>query len=217
MTSGKAVIGVDESGKGDFFGPLVVASFLANDSEQEKLRELGVKDSKTLTDKKILQISDHLRTKYPFSIVVKMPLDYNREYALIKNLNIFLATCHAEAINNIALEHEADLAISDKFSKKNHLELELKKIGQPIQLKSFVKGESFLQVAAASIIARAEFVNIMVKLSSQAGMTLPKGAAPQVDKAGRELVAKHSVDALKNFAKLHFKNYHRVVNPVLFG
>lgn len=217
MSSGKLIIGVDESGKGDFFGPLVVASFLADDAEEEKLRELGVKDSKTLTDKKILEISDHLRARYPFSLVVKMPVDYNREYAGIKNLNIFLAVCHAQAIDDIASEHQADLAISDKFSKKNHLELELKKINQPIELQSFTKGESFIQVAAASIIARAEFVDMMAKLSAEAGMTLPKGAAPQVDKAGRELVAKHSAEALKNFAKLHFKNYQRVVTPVLFG
>ncbi len=216
IINNKNVIGVDESGKGDFFGPLVIASFLASDSDIPKLLDIGVRDSKKLTDNKILDIADLLRARFPYSLVVKRPADYNREYNKIKNLNIFLAICHAEAINNLATDNKADLAISDKFSKKNHLEIELTKLGQEIELQSFVRGESFPQVAAASIIARAEFVMIMDELSQSAGMTIPKGAGPPVDKAGRAFVARHSVEALGDYAKLHFKNYSRVVNPVLF-
>ena len=110
-------VGVDESGKGDFFGPLVVAAVLAPDSDLPELHELGVRDGKQLTDKRIMALDGLLRERYPHAVVVVNPAEYNQLYAGIKNLNKLLARYHAEVISRLCGEHPVDLAISDKFGK----------------------------------------------------------------------------------------------------
>jgi ribonuclease HIII len=211
------IIGVDESGKGDFFGPLVIAAFLASDDSLADLARLGVRDSKTISDRKLLDIDEHLRQNYPHAVVVLLPDEYNRQYQKIKNLNILLAQGHSEVIIQVADRHHADKAISDKFGKPELIERELHKRGSEINLEQIVRGEAIPQVAAASILARARFINEMELLSQQCGMTLPKGAGHQVDEAGKQLVRKSGVEALNHVAKTHFKNYQRVINPGLFS
>lgn len=217
MADTRRVVGVDESGKGDFFGPLVVAAFLADDGKADDLAALGVRDGKLIADKKILQIDEQLRAEFPHEILVVEPSDYNRRYALIKNLNKLLAEGHAEVIDRLLKDEQADLVISDKFGKPELIEGALAARGQTVPLKQMVRGERIIQVAAASILARAAFIREMEKLSNQYGITIPKGAAAQVDEAGRMIVRRHGIDALPNLAKLHFKNYRRVVNPTLFS
>lgn len=217
MADTRRVVGVDESGKGDFFGPLVVAAFLADDGKADDLAALGVRDGKLIADKKILQIDEQLRVEFPHEILVVEPSDYNRRYALIKNLNKLLAEGHAEVIDRLLKDEQADLVISDKFGKPELIEGALAARGQTVPLKQMVRGERIIQVAAASILARAAFIREMEKLSNQYGITIPKGAAAQVDEAGRMIVRRHGIDALPNLAKLHFKNYRRVVNPTLFS
>lgn len=215
MGDSKIVIGVDESGKGDFFGPLVIAAFLAPDSERTALESLGVRDSKLIANKKLLSIDDSIREKYPHTVVVIGPEKYNQLHTKMKNLNKLLAWGHARAIENLLEEHQADLAISDKFGKTELIENALMKKGREIEIEQLVRGESIIQVAAASIIARASFIRQMEKISTRLGLEIPRGAGKQVDEAGRRLVQKLGPDILKQVAKTHFKNYGRVVNPVL--
>ena len=210
MSESLNVIGVDESGKGDFFGPLVIASFLAPDSETAQLKAIGVRDSKKIADKKLLEIDKQLRQKYKYNLVVYMPDEYNRQYKIIKNLNKLLANGHASAIEALVNDHKPDMAISDKFGKTELIENALSKLGCEIDLTQMNRGEAIIQVAAASIIARAEYIRKMDDLSLKFEMNLPKGAAAHVDEAGRKLVEKSGIEVLPQVSKTHFKNYHRV-------
>lgn len=222
MAGDLRIIGVDESGKGDFFGPLVIAAFLAPRKAETHLAEMGVRDSKRISDNVILKLDERLRAVYPYAVIIYTPGDYNRVYDEIRNLNKLLAQGHARAICAILEKSEgesiplADKAISDKFGKRELIVDELRRRGQTIELETKVRGESVPQVAAASIIARAAFVRQIDELSQRFGCEIPKGAAPQVDKAGREIVKRHGVEALSELAKLHFKNYKRVVTTDFF-
>lgn len=211
----RRIVGVDESGKGDFFGPLVVAAFLCSDSDLPSLEQLGTRDSKKLSDARVMEIDKRLRAEFPHVVILLSPDAYNRRYAELKNLNHLLADCHARAIVAIAEKHGVDLAVSDKFGKSELLERSLGKLGCNVPLKQIVRGESIPQVAAASIIARAAFVKEIGRLSRRFHILLPKGASSKVDEAGRELVRKSGTTALQHVAKIHFKNYARVINPRL--
>ena len=216
MNAQRRVIGVDESGKGDFFGPLVIASFLAPDSELDNLRQLEVRDSKKISDNKLLRIDARLRERYPHAVVTVGPERYNQLYDQIRNLNKLLAWGHARAIENVLEENEADLAISDKFGKTALIENALQEKGRQVELMQLVRGEEILQVAAASIIARAAFLREMKKLEEKYGVELPRGASALVDKAGHKILERHDIGILSKLGKKHFKNYQRIVNPTLF-
>lgn len=209
------IIGVDESGKGDFFGPLVVGGILIPDDDIDELKDLGVRDSKTLSDRRALEVDEVLRSRYPHVLAVLLPKEYNEEYKVIRNLNILLARQHAAVVSDLARRNDADLAISDQFGKPELIERELHKRNCRIEMRQFVRGESIPQVAAASIIARARFLREMSVLSERAGVALPKGAGSVVDEVGRQLVSRFGVGILDELAKKHFKNYSRSVNPIL--
>lgn len=221
MTLAGNIIGVDESGKGDFFGPLVVAGLLAGDSDLAYFNEIGVRDSKRITDNRISAIDKLLRVRYPHSVVVLMPDEYNRRYDKIRNLNVLLAECHAKVIVDVmkrGLERgvRIDLAISDKFGKKERLTSALTQIECGLRVEQLVGGEAVPQVAAASILARAEFVRRMQELSKEFGLDLPKGASAQVDQVGRQFVTQLGQAALERAAKKHFKNFQRSLAADLF-
>jgi ribonuclease HIII len=211
------VIGVDESGKGDFFGPLVIAALMAPESQKDRLREIGAKDSKTVADSRVLAIDEELRREFVHSVIVIDPVEYNSRYEQIKNLNKFLAIGHADAIAAVLAQESADLAISDKFGKSELIELQLASRKIDIKLKQLTGGEAIAQVAAASILARAEFIRSMKRLSDKFAIELPKGAAGHVDQAGRQFVRIHGAAKLREVAKLHFKNHGRVVATKLAG
>jgi ribonuclease HIII len=215
------IIGVDESGKGDFFGPLVVAGLLAGDSDLAYFNEIGVRDSKKITDNRISAIDKLLRARFLHRVVVLMPEEYNRRYDKIRNLNVLLADCHARVIADVmkqGLEKgvRIDLAVSDKFGKRERLSTALAQIECGLRVEQLVGGEAVLQVAAASILARAEFVRRMQELSMEFGIDLPKGASAQVDQVGRQLAAQLGQPALERAAKKHFKNFQRSLTVDLF-
>ena len=215
MADKSLVIGVDESGKGDFFGSLVIASFAAANDELSLLKALGVRDGKLIAEKKLIEIDKNLRADFNHSLVIFQPELYNKRYRQIKNLNILLAEGHASAIDALHKKVNADIAISDKFGKTHLIEDALTDRGCSIPLKQLVRGEAVIQVAAASILARAAFMREMDRLSEMVGFELPRGAAPKVDEAGRLLCREQGVEVFEKVAKLHFKNYYRVINPVL--
>lgn len=210
------IIGVDESGKGDFFGPLVIAALVAEDSDTEALRALGVRDSKALADSRILEIAAQLERRYQHAVIVIGPEKYNTLYKQMKNLNKLLGWGHARAIENVLAETTADLAISDKFAEPHRVKAALTSVSDGLELRLMVRGESVVQVAAASILARATFVRQMQRLSEKYGVTLPKGASAAVDAAGRAIVAKYGPEVLSQVAKTHFKNFQRATANRLF-
>ena len=216
MVAPGRIIGVDESGKGDFFGPLVVAGVLADETGAERLAAMGVKDSKKLSDNRILAIDETIRDYFIHFVYRVPPAEYNRTYQKIKNLNIMLAAGHAAVITGILKQAEAsgsqvDGAISDKFGKNHRLEDALAELHCRLPIEQMIRGEAVVQVAAASIVARAEFVRQIRLMSNELGVDLPKGAAPQVDEAGRRLVQIYGPEVLTRAAKTHFKNYRRAL------
>jgi len=211
FAAAKGHIGTDESGKGDFFGPLVIAGFFMPDGQEGALRELGVKDSKRTSDKRAREIAGILRTGYVCSVVAIGPEKYNELYEKFRNLNRLLAWGHARAIENILERVDGDRAVTDQFGDKSLVLDALMKKGRSIELVQQPRAEEDMAVAAASILARAEFLDRLKVLSRDAGVELPKGAAPIVEEAGVRLVNALGSEALGRFAKLHFKTTARVL------
>ncbi len=198
-------IGTDESGKGDFFGPLVVAGVQVTPDNKQKFIDLGIKDSKKLDDAKIKKLAAAIRNNSIHSVVVMTPAKYNELYDNFKNLNKLLAWGHARAIENILEKNPCQYALSDKFGDESLIKNALMKNGRSITLDQRVRAESDIAVAAASIIARAEYVKRMEELEKKFNITLPKGASNRVVEQGKSFVQKYSKDELKEVAKLHFK------------
>ncbi|MEI7904939.1 MAG: ribonuclease HIII [Candidatus Firestonebacteria bacterium] len=198
------IIGVDEAGKGDYFGPLVIAGVFVDSAVEEKLKELKVRDSKLLTDKKALEIALKIKEIAVHSVVVVNPDRYNELYSKIKNLNKLLAWGHARVIENLLEKVECDYAISDKFGEESRIKEALMEKGRKIEMRQETGAEKYLSVAAASVLARAGFLEGLKKLSEEAGMELPKGAT-HVEEAGRRFIREKGAGALAKFAKVHFK------------
>lgn len=205
-------IGTDESGKGDFFGPLVVAAFFLPEGQDEVLRELGVKDSKRTSDGRCLEIAGTLRRAYPYHSVVAIgPEKYNELWAKLRNLNRLLAWGHARAIENVLERVPAGKAVTDQFGDEKFVRQALLKKGKDIELVQMPRAEEDLAVAAASILARAEFLSRLRGLSREFGVELPKGASEQVEAAAVRLVKDKGPDVLEKVAKTHFKTTVRVL------
>jgi ribonuclease HIII len=201
-----AWIGTDESGKGDYFGPLVAAGVMVKREQVEYLTSLNIKDSKKLTDSFIRKISNEIKKNCPFSIVVISDEKYNELYAKFGNLNKLLAWAHAKAIENILGKNSCDYAISDKFGDESLIKNALQKEGKKIELIQRTKAESDIAVACASVIARCEYVERMEKLGFEFKLDLKKGASEQVTSIAQDFVQKYGKERLKFVAKLHFKN-----------
>ncbi|MEI8247468.1 MAG: ribonuclease HIII [Lentisphaerota bacterium] len=207
--------GIDESGKGDFFGPLVIAAVFADDVTQKKYREIGVRDSKTIkSGKKIKEMANAIRNASggKFVVVTIGPESYNRLYNKIGNLNRLLAWGHARAIENLLDKApECPRMLSDKFGSEHLIRNALLKNGRNVKLEQRTKAESDVAVAAASILARDMFLSQMDKLSAALHLELPRGASPAVETVARELVDRHGADELGKYAKLHFKTLEKVL------
>lgn len=202
-------VGVDESGKGDFFGPLVIAACYVG---PEHLAELeGVKDSKKLTDQQAMKLASVIKKTCPHYVLCIMPPKYNELYAKIGNLNKLLAWGHAQAIEKVLEQQPANLIISDQFQAGgNIVKSKLKELGRQAEFISRVRAESDIAVAAASILARAEFLWRLKQLSEENGVELPKGAT-NVIPSGKKVVAMHGRDGLPKVAKMHFKTSQQVL------
>jgi len=204
-------IGIDESGKGDYFGPLVIAAVFVDATTQGELALMQVRDSKKISDGRILELAPDIKAICPHSLIAIGPQKYNELYAKIKNLNRLLAWGHAKALENLLDRVSCERAISDQFGNERLILNALQEKGRKIVLEQRTKAESDLAVAAASIIARAEFLIRLKRLSEEVGTTLPKGASPAVELAGRMIVRKHGRERLGSVAKLHFKTTKAVL------
>jgi ribonuclease HIII len=201
--------GIDESGKGDYFGPLVIACAYVEEETARKLLEIGVTDSKAIkNDRRIADLADQTRAllRGQFEVIAIGPAAYNRLYAKIGNVNRLLAWGHAQALENL-LERvpECPRAISDQFGRKETVIRALKERGRAIKLEQRTKAESDIAVAAASVLARHEFVRRLGFLGKDAGRTLPKGASAKVVACAKEIGQEGGEEALAQVAKLHFR------------
>ena len=200
-----AWIGIDETGKGDYFGPLVVVAARVTRDQLPLLAELGVADSKSLTDKRALAIARDVAEVVPHHAMVLMPRTYNGLYERIGNLNKLLAWAHATAAEELLAQTDAELILSDQFAKANLVEQRLKERGRACRFQQRTKAEDDPAVAAASILARSLFLRRMASLEATFGHALHKGAGPPVLAAARAIVGSHGAEALADVAKLHFK------------
>ncbi len=205
-------IGIDESGKGDYFGPLVIAAVHVTPRVAEDLEALNVRDSKKISDGMIKKLAVDIRVLCKHSIVAIGPERYNELYKKIRNLNRLLAWGHAKVLENL-LEQvpNCERAIADQFGDERLILNALQEKGQKIRLEQRHKGEEDIAVAAASIVARDEFVHRLGRLSSEFGIPLPKGASQAVELAAKSVVRKHGQEGLARVAKLHFKTTKAVL------
>ncbi len=210
-------IGTDESGKGDYFGPMVIAGIWLDESTKAKLEVLGIKDSKLLSDKRCSELATKIREicRGKFEEVEIPPERYNELYNQFKkegkNLNHLLAWGHARAIESLLERHPCSHAVADQFGDEKFILSKLMEKGRGIELVQTPKGERYIAVAAASILARDRFLSRMEKLSQEYGIVLPKGASNAVVQPAQLIIEKKGIGELKKIAKLHHKTTQKVL------
>lgn len=207
-------LGVDESGKGDFFGPLCVAGVYVNEAVLKAWKDSGIRDSKNISSDARIKTLAKLIRETPGCVYSVVPIGneaYNRLYAKMESVNVILAWGHARVIENLMIQRQKMVplpikAISDQFaSSKDVVGKALMSLGREIELVQMHKAESDMAVAAASILARDEFVTRLGRLEKELGMALPKGASAAVDAAAKELFSRFGVEGLRKVAKMHFR------------
>ncbi len=201
--------GIDESGKGDFFGPLVIAGVYVDAGTGPQLRKIGCRDSKLIhSSAKITELAGKIRTITAgrYAVVTLHPATYNRLYNQIGNLNRLLAWGHARTIENL-LEKvpECPRMLSDKFGDERLIQRALLARGRSVQMDQRTKAESDVAVAAASILAREQLLKGMAKLSGEVGTALPRGCGAEVRAVGKKLFETHGAEIFQRCAKTHFK------------
>ncbi|MEZ5966546.1 MAG: ribonuclease HIII [Planctomycetota bacterium] len=204
-------LGSDEAGKGDYFGPLVVVAACVRPEQEERLRAAGVTDSKRLSDERAHLIAGLLEREVPFEVSQLMPEQYNQAYALARNVNVLLADMHARALARLHAKcPEAELVLVDQFAAGPVLARALaRELPDHPPLQQITQGERHVAVAAASILARARFLDGLRQCDEMSGTDLHKGAGSPVDAAARRVVAIGGHALLGKVAKLHFKNTER--------
>ena len=208
--------GLDESGKGDFFGPVVAATVIADKPAIESWIKAGVKDSKRIAELQIIKLDKIIRETR--GVVVRtwycgMP-KYNELMARPRaNLNLLLAWMHASALKEALAQKPVPWGLLDQFTEQPLVQRELAKKGvEKFELKMRTKAEEDPVVAAASVVARAEFQRQIGMLSKKFGERLQKGAGPLVKEQGARIIEKFGARALGEFAKLHFRTAYEVVS-----
>ena len=206
--------GVDESGKGDFFGPLVISGVYADRGIGRKLLDAGVVDSKRIgSDTRIRALADTIR-KSSLGLVETVligPAKYNELYEKFGNLNKLLGWGHARVIENLLAKKPAcPRSLSDQFADARVISASLLKHGRKIAIEQRPRAESDIAVAAASIVAREAFINWLERKSKELGIRLERGVSPSVKDTARKIVEMNGPDALREVAKVHFRTAHEI-------
>lgn len=212
----EAHAGLDESGKGDFFGPVVAATVIADKAMIDAWREAGVQDSKKIVDTQIIRLDAIIRETKGVVVEVCYCRTMARYNELMgrpgANLNRLLAWQHATALGDALAKRPVPWGLLDQFTEQPLVQRELTKKGvQNFELRMRTKAESDPVVAAASVVARAEFIRAMHALSKQFGEKLQKGAGPLVKIQAEQIMQKFGTRALGDYAKLHFRTAYEVV------
>ena len=212
------VIGTDESGKGDYFGHLITAGVFVDKVSARMLQTAGVRDCKKLSDSQNLMLAKKVKQICAgrYAIIDLKPSVYNEKYEKISNLNTLLGECHASAIKEVLGKLDkvdCSRAIVDQFAKNESVvKVSLSKKGIDMEIIQMHRAEeSSIAVAAASILARARFIERMDDMSKKYNFRFPKGASNVIG-AATEFVSKYGEDELKNVAKLHFKTTSQVLS-----
>lgn len=223
FTLGFPRIGGDESGKGDFFGPLVVAAYYVEEKGAQELLNLGVADCKTLTDAAVERLAGLLEpgklTKCGLGhVIALMPRDYNPRYADVGNLNLLLSQLHGECVNELMLRLDQvkkrltkrgnvgpGAVLIDQFATNTSALATALNLPPGCKLVTRTGGEADVACAAASVLARAEFLRGLRTLEAEYGQELPPGAGTPTIKAAKDFKRAFGVPELGKVAKTHFK------------
>jgi len=210
-------IGSDEVGKGDYFGPIIVTASYVNKSDISFLENLGVKDSKKITDEKILKIAPEIIKKIPHESIILSNEEFNNYVNKGYNMNKINSMLHNRAILSLLKKDNFsyDMVVMDQFTPARNYFGYLKDIGDNIfrKITFTTKAEDkCLSVACSSIISRYLFMNEMDKISKEVDKVLPLGAGVMVDEAGKDLVNRYGKDILNKIAKVNFKNTEKILN-----
>ena len=208
--------GADESGKGDYFGPLVSAAVVVEPHDAALLADLGVQDSKRLSDKRVRRLAPEVRRMARNALTVLPPPRYNELYEDFrrqgKRLNQMLAWAHVRSLRSLLENGSAPAyAIVDQFADVAVVEKAARVLPAELKIVQFPRAEADVAVAAASVLAREAFLDWLDQASARVGVTLPKGASPQVVQAGRDVVERHGETGLREVAKLHFATTEKVL------
>lgn len=204
-------IGSDEVGTGDYFGPIVVTGTFVKKEDIPFLKELGITDSKKMTDEKILEVVPELIKKIQYTTFILSNKDYNN-WSKDMNMNKIKAVLHNKVLSDLTSKYKADYIVVDEFAKDYLYYNYLKDVPNVVRNITFLtKGETkSLSVACASVISRYVFIKEFAKLSESVNTYLPKGASTTVDNKALEIVKKYGFDKLNDIAKLNFKNTEKV-------
>ncbi|MCF6270893.1 MAG: ribonuclease HIII [Melioribacteraceae bacterium] len=207
----KSYIGSDESGKGDVFGPLVTTAFYVDEKVKIKLTQLGVRDSKDLSEVQITKIAKMIRTEFPnnFETIPLYPEKYNELYNKFNNLNALLTWTHSKAISNLLNKFACNNVIVDKFSNRP-INISSNSSDNNIDILQIPKAESYIGVAAASIIARDTFNWWFIKMKNNL-FDFPKGASNNVEQTVKFFIKKYSFEEIKKVSKIHFKTVQKYI------
>ena len=213
-------VGSDEVGTGDYFGPIVVTATYVSKDNIKYLEDLGIRDSKKLTDDFILKVTPELIKKIPYRSIILTNKEYNEKYSKDLNMNKIKAIMHNKVLYQIMqeLKPEVDYIIVDEFAREARYYDYIKDVPNIQKGITFVQKaeDKNLAVGAASIISRYIFLKEFDKISDEVGLPLPKGAGPEVDKIGEELVNKYGEEKLKEVAKYNFRNTGRILKTLIF-
>jgi ribonuclease HIII len=206
-------IGTDESGKGDYFGPLVICGVYVNKDTSSRLKSIGVKDSKELSDSAIRNITIRIKEIIDnnYDLVVLNPGKYNSLHQKMGNVNKILGWGHARVLNNLLEKCEIDEAISDKFGDDKYILSSLPERWKNIKLHQLTKAERYTAVAAASILARNKFCDWFEAQNRELGFELPKGASSTVEDAALKIKNIFGFDKLNELVKLHFRTTLKII------
>ena len=213
-------IGSDEVGTGDYFGPIVVTASFVKNEDISYLEELGIKDSKKLTDEKILDIAPKVAKKISYKSLILSNQEYNEKHGSNNNMNKIKAIMHNKVLYQMVQEtkEKYDYIIVDEFARENRYYdyiKDMKEIQRGITFMTKAEDKN-LAVACSSVISRYIFLKEFDKLSDSLHIPLPKGAGANVDVIGEEIVDKYGQDKLKEVAKLNFANTERILKTVIF-
>lgn len=209
-------VGSDEVGTGDYYGPIVVTASYVNKDDIPFLTELGVKDSKKLSDERILKIVPKIIKKIKYKTIMLSNKEYNKNYGKDMNMNKIKAVLHNKVLTEMVKDNEYDYIVVDQFEPESSYYKHLSEVPSPLKGITFItKAEDkCLSVACSSLISRYIFVKEIDKLGDKYGIFLPKGANYYVEDVGIKLVEKYGVNVLKEVAKLNFSNTDRILKEV---
>ena len=209
-------VGSDEVGTGDYFGPIVVTASYVNKDDIPFLTELGVKDSKKLSDEQILKIVPKIIKKIKYKTIMLSNKEYNKNYGKDMNMNKIKAVLHNKVLTEMVKDNEYDYIVVDQFEPESSYYKHLSEVPSPLKGITFItKAEDkCLSVACSSLISRYIFVKEIDKLGDKYGIFLPKGANYYVEDVGIKLVEKYGINVLKEVAKLNFSNTDRILKEV---